>query len=146
MQRSRRYLLAPIAGLAAGGVSYLGVLSAVDSGLGALVAVFNGVVWTVAVGLYVAVYGRLNHADRRLDERSQWASAKFGGLSGGVTSLGVTGTIALFAAVGPFRVGAAVGLFVFGAVLASMAVGMLAVVRRFDGESRGGTGAGGTHG
>ncbi|MDS0259151.1 hypothetical protein NDI56_07070 [Haloarcula sp. S1CR25-12] len=135
MRRSYRYLLAPVAGTVVGVVSYIGVLPVVDAGLAALVTVFNAAVWTVAVGLYASVHGQLNRSGAGTAQQPQWESAKVGGISGGVASLGVTGTMGLFAAVGSFRFGAAVGLFVFGVVIASMAVGMLAVIRRFDGHS-----------
>jgi hypothetical protein len=132
MRTLTKALLGILAGIAAGVASWIGIEPVLEPGLVSFTAVLNTVTWSVAVGFYAFVYGQFD----RLAERDGWKrenkSVALGGIAGLVASTGVAGAMGLGSGVVSVRLGAVFGLFVFGVVLASMAVGMLTVIWRFD--------------
>ncbi|MEF8853754.1 MAG: hypothetical protein V5A44_12435 [Haloarculaceae archaeon] len=132
MQPSTRYAVALAVGLVAAAVTYVAAVPVVESSRVGFVTALTGLVWSVAVVMYLNVLCRLHSAERPSEDDASVA-AKWGVLAGGVVSIGIAGTAVLLVELAAFRFVATVVLFVFGFGMASMSLGMGVVADRFDG-------------
>jgi hypothetical protein len=130
MRTRYKYLLALLGGTVAGGIVFLGTDPVVDRGQTWLVTGVNAFVWSLSIWLYLSVLGRLPAVDSSLDARM--ATVRWGGVAGGLASVGVCGTVVLILPEVPIRYGGAIALFVFGLVFGSMATGIAATWVRYE--------------
>jgi len=131
MQPSIRYAVSVAIGVAAAGLAYVAAAPVVDGTHTWFTTVLTGLVWLVAVALYLDVLCRLRSTDDCAESDASVA-AKWGGFAGGVVAIGIAGTALLLVDIAAFRFVAAVGLFVFGFGMASMSVGMGVVADRLE--------------
>jgi len=131
MQPSTRYAVSGVVGVAMAAVAHVTAAPVVDDPRTWFTAVLTGLVWLVAVALYLDVLCRLRSTGGGAESDASVA-AKWGGFAGGVVSIGIAGTALLLVDLAAFRFVAAVGLFVFGFGMASMSVGMGVVADRLD--------------
>ena len=131
MQPSIRYAISVVVGGAAAALAHVAAAPVVDVTRTWFTAVLTGLVWLVAVALYLDVLCRLDSIDTP-SESDASVAAKWGGFAGGVVSIGIAGTALVLVDLAAFRFVAAVGLFVFGFGMASMSVGMGVVADRLD--------------
>jgi hypothetical protein len=135
MQPSTRYAVSLVVGLLAAAVAHVAAVPVVEPTRVWFVTVLTGLVWVVAVALYLHTLCRIHAAEDAADE-DVTVAAKWGGVAGGVVGIGIAGTAVLLLELAAFRFVATVVLFVFGFGMASMSVGMGVVVDRFSGEAR----------
>jgi len=140
MQPSIRYAVALLVGLLAAAVASVAATPVAGPVRVWFVTALTGLVWSVAVALYLNVLCRIHSAEDAVEDDATVA-AKWGGIAGGVVSIGVAGTAVLLVDLAAFRFVATVVLFVFGFGMASMSVGMGVVADRFDGGVASGTGS-----
>ena len=138
MQPSTRYAVSLVVGLLAAAVAHVAAVPVVESTRLWFVTVLTGLVWAVAVALYLHTLCRIHAAEDAADE-DVTVAAKWGGVAGGVVGIGIAGTALLLVELAAFRFVATVMLFVFGFGRASMSMGMGVVVDRFDGDADDGT-------
>ena len=136
MQPSIRYAVSLVVGLLAAAVTYVAAVPVVESVRVWFVTALTGLVWSVAVVLYLNALCRIHSAEDAAEEDATVA-AKWGGVAGSVVSIGIAGTAVLLVELAAFRFVATVVLFVFGFGMASMSVGMGVVVDRFGGREPG---------
>ncbi len=130
MQPSTRYAVAVAAGLVAAAVTFVAAVPVVGSMRVWFATALTGLVWSVAVVLYLNVLCQL-HSARNSPEDDASVTAKWGGVAGSVVSIGIAGTAMLLVELAAFRFVATVVLFVFGFGIASMSLGMRVVADRF---------------
>jgi hypothetical protein len=131
MQPSTRYAVSAVVGVTAAGLAHVAAAPVVDTTRTWVTTVLTGLVWLVAVALYLDVLCRLGSTDGSAKSGASVA-AKWGGIAGGVVGIGIAGTALVLVDLVTFRFVAAVGLFVFGFGMASMSVGMGVVADRLD--------------
>jgi hypothetical protein len=131
MQPSTRYAVSGVVGVATAAVAHVTAAPVVDGPRTWFTTVLTGLVWLVAVALYLDVLCRLRSTGGCAESDASVA-AKWGGFAGGVVSIGIAGTALLLVDLAAFRFVAAAGLFVFGFGMASMSVGMGVVADRLD--------------
>lgn len=138
MQPSTRYAVSTVVGVAAAALAHVAAAPVVGVTRTRFTAALTGLVWLVAVALYLNVLCRLGSTDRSAESGASVA-AKWGGFAGVVVSIGTAGTALLLVELAAFRFVAAVGLFAFGFGMASMSVGMGVVADRLDDATGGET-------
>jgi len=131
MQPSIRYAISVVVGGAAAALAHVAAAPVVGVTRTWFTAVLTGLVWLVAVALYLNVLCRLDSTGSGAGSDASVA-AKWGGFAGGVVSIGIAGTALVLVDLAAFRFVAAVGLFVFGFGMASMSVGMGVVADRLS--------------
>jgi hypothetical protein len=131
MQPSIRYAVSLVVGAVAAAVTYVAAVPVVEPVRVRFVTVLTGLVWSVAVALYLNTLCRI-HSAEDVAEDDPTVAARWGGVAGSVVSIGIAGTAVLLVELAAFRFVATVVLFVFGFGMASMSVGMGVVVDRFD--------------
>lgn len=137
MQRRTQYVVAALAGLLAGGLAYLGAITAVDANLAWFAAVIAAPTWAIATGatlrgVELDVTGQTPRDDLA-------TGAKIGTLVGGFVSMGVAGTMGLVTSVSSLQLGLVVALIALGYGLGCLSLGQVAATLHVDGGPTAGT-------